>query len=111
MTPIRPVNASSAVLAHPSSERSSRQLERYVWFYFAERGELDVDDRLSIGQRDLVDGDRMAPVAGSNLRHRVASGDVSGRAPVVRGELADGSVEGDRPGQLPLLIEERQRWN
>jgi hypothetical protein len=48
-------------------ERLDLHLERDVRFDCPGRSELDVDDRLAIGQWDLVDADRMPSMSGSDL--------------------------------------------
>ena len=46
----------------------------------------DVDDRLAVGDGDLVEGDRVAALAGADLRDGVAAGGIARRAPVVGGQ-------------------------
>ena len=64
-------------------DRGDAQLERDVGLDLGERVEREVDDRLLVGERDLVEGDRVAVAAGAGLGDGVAAGGVAGGAPVV----------------------------
>ena len=87
-------------------QRFDAELEREVGLDLGERLQLEVDDRLSVGDLDLVERDRVAALAGAGLGDGVAAGGVAGGAPAVGGELADGAVELDRPAERVQVVRE-----
>ena len=82
------------------------ELEREVGLDLAERLELEVDDRLAVWDRDLVERDRVTALAVADLGNWIAAGGVAGGAPAVGGELADGAVEFDRPAERVKVVRE-----
>ena len=87
-------------------QRFDAELEREVGLDLGERLQLDVDDRLPVGDLDLVERDRVPALAGADLRDGVAAGRVAGCAPAVCRELADGAVELDRPAERVQVMRE-----
>ena len=87
-------------------QRFDAELEREVGLDLGERLELEVDDRLSVGDGDLVERDRVAALARADLGDGVAAGGVAGGAPAVGGEVADGAVELDRPAERVQVVRE-----
>ena len=87
-------------------QRFDAELEREVGLDLGERLELEVDDRLPVGDRDLVERDRVAALAGADLGDRVAAGGVAGGAPAVGRDVADGAVELDRPAERVQVVRE-----
>jgi len=72
-------------------QRFDVDFEREVEFDLGERLELEVDDRLPVGDRDLVERDRVPALSLADLGDGVAAGGVAGGAPAVGGQVADGS--------------------
>ena len=87
-------------------QRFDAELEREVGLDLGEGLELEVDDRLPVGDRDLVERDRVPALPGADLRDGVAAGGVAGGAPAVGGQLADGAVELDRPAERVQVVRE-----
>ena len=87
-------------------QRFDAELEREVGLDLGERLELEVDDRLPVGDRDLVERDRVPALALADLGDRVAAGGVAGCAPAVGGRVADGAVELDRPAERVEVVRE-----
>ena len=87
-------------------QRFDAELEREVGFDLGERLELDVDDRLPVGDRDLVERDRVPALPVADLGDGVAAGGVAGCAPAVGGHVADGAVELDRPAERVEVVRE-----
>ena len=67
-------------------QRFDAELEREVGLDLGERLELEVDDRLPVGDRDLVERDRVPALALADLGDGVAAGGVAGCAPAVGGQ-------------------------
>ena len=87
-------------------QRLDAELEREVGLDLGERLELEVDDRLPVGDLDLVERDRVPALPGADLGDGVAAGGVARGAPAVGGELADGAVELDRPAERVQVVRE-----
>ena len=87
-------------------QRFDPEFEREVGLDLGERLELEVDDRLPVGDLDLVERDRVPALALAGLGDRVAAGRVAGCAPPVGGRVADGAVELDRPGECVEVVRE-----
>ena len=84
--------------------RVDPELEREVGLDLGEGLQLEVDDRLAVGDGDLVERDRVAALAGADLGDGVAAGGVAGGAPVVGGDLADDAVQLDRPAERVQVV-------
>jgi len=80
-------------------KRLDAELERQVGLDLRERLQREVDDRLPVGDVDLVERDRVPALPGADLRDGVAAGRVAWCTPAVGRELADGAVELDRPSE------------
>ena len=89
-------------------QRFDAELEREVRLDLGERLELDVDDRLPVGDRDLVERDRVPPLPVADEWDGVAAGGVAGGAPAVGRQLADGAMEFDRPAERMEVVREQR---
>ena len=86
--------------------RFDAELEREVGLDLGERLELEVDDRLPVRDRDLVERDRVTALSLADLGDRVSAGGVAGCAPAVGGRVARGAVELDRPAERVEVVRE-----